>query len=65
MSAKTTWNQHGTFVATRNEASLEFVCDRCLQPKISKVVVEWTAANGTTKHICNGCYGRLLSGVPL
>ena len=65
MSTKTTRNQHGTFVATRHDASLEFVCDRCLQPKISRVVVEWTTANGTTKRICNGCYGRLRSDIPL
>lgn len=65
MSTKTTRNQHGRFVATRHEASLEFVCDRCLQPKVGKVVVDWTMPNGTTKRICNACYGRLMSGVPL
>jgi hypothetical protein len=65
MTAKTTRNQHGTFVATRHDESIEFVCDRCLQPKVGKVVVDWTPTTGRTKRICNACYGRLLSGVPL
>lgn len=65
MSTRTTRSGHGTFEMTRHDSSLEFVCDRCLQPKITKVIVKWTAANGMTKSICNGCYGRLMSDVPL
>jgi hypothetical protein len=62
---KTTNNVHGSFVMTREEIPIEFICDRCLQPKTAKVIVFWTSANGTSKRICNGCYGRLLSEKPL
>jgi len=66
MSAtKTTHNDHGQFVMTRRDESFELVCDRCLEPKITKVEVTWTTVMGQTKRICNGCYGRLLSGKPL
>ena len=63
--AKTVRNKHGTFVMTRQNQSFELLCDRCLEPKITKVEVTWTTPEGRAKRICNGCYGRLLSGVPL
>jgi len=64
-SEKLTKNAQGAFRLTRQDKSQEFVCDRCLEPKISKVMVEWTDTNGRVKTICNGCYGRLSSDVPL
>ncbi len=62
---KVVTNEHGRFVFVRENLSKKFVCDRCLQPKVSKIQVEWTNKQGIIKQICNGCYGRLVSGVPL
>ena len=64
-SQKETENSFGKFVVTRHDSSQQFVCDRCLQPKIAKVVVEWTLGQKGMKRICNGCYGRLSTGAPL
>ena len=59
-------NEHGDFILTRSDQSIEFVCDRCLQPKFAKIQVSWTPFDSQrTKIICNGCYGRLSSGRPL
>jgi hypothetical protein len=58
-------NEHGTFSITRHDHSIELVCDRCLQAKVTKLEIIWTTTSGTRKKICNGCYGRLRSGVPL
>jgi hypothetical protein len=58
-------NEHGTFVLTRHAESFGLVCDRCLKPKITKIAVEWTTPGGNTKRICNRCYGRFVSGIPL
>lgn len=49
----------GQFRLTRQPTSQQFVCDRCLRPKVSKVIVEWHNAAGTVRSICNGCYGNL------
>ena len=59
-------NEHGRFQLTRAEESQDFVCDRCLKPKRAKVSVRWhEAATGRAKTVCNACYGRLRSDVPL
>lgn len=42
------------------DESIEFFCFRCGKRKISKKYAEIQVA-GSTKKICNGCYGRLLS----
>lgn len=62
---RTTHNEHGTFHVRRESASAGMVCDRCLEPKVTKVVVEWTTPQGLRKQLCNGCYGWLTSGKPL
>lgn len=64
-TARQTASEHGTFVLTRYEHRIEFVCDRCLQPKVTRLDVIWTNPAGSRKRICNGCYGRLMSGIPL
>ncbi len=57
-------NEHGTFQLTRAEESQNFVCDRCLKPKQSRVSVWWhETATDRTKTICNGCYGLLRTGI--
>ena len=48
-----------TYVST--DENIEFICDRCLRPKISKKYVEYVAENGKKKRICNGCYGTICS----
>jgi hypothetical protein len=58
-------NEHGTFTLRRSPHNQTFVCDRCLRPKDAKIQVEWTDVHGHKKMICNGCYGRLVSGTPL
>ena len=59
-------NEHGRFQLTRAEESQDFVCDRCLKPRRSRVSVWWhEAVTDRTKTICNGCYGQLRSGVSL
>jgi len=58
---KTVVGDAGTFLYRRNDCSQEFVCERCLNPKIAKIVVQWTDQAGRRKTICNGCYGRLQS----
>ena len=46
-------NEHGTFQLTRAEESQNFVCDRCLKPKQSRVSVWWhETATDRTKTIC-------------
>jgi hypothetical protein len=54
-------NQFGDFVVIRHDISVQFVCDRCLQPKVTKIVVTWVDKQGKEKTICNGCYGLLSS----
>jgi hypothetical protein len=49
----------GTFQLTRRDESIELVCDRCLEPKITKITVAWTTPSGVHKTVCNGCFGRL------
>ncbi len=49
----------GTFVLTRRDERTQFVCDRCLEPKITKITVAWTTPTGGHKTVCNGCFGRL------
>lgn len=63
--SKTSINEHGSFEITRGSESKNFVCDRCFKPKIAKVSVEWKDKQNNVKIICNGCYGRLVSGIPL
>ncbi|WP_430811615.1 MULTISPECIES: hypothetical protein [unclassified Carboxylicivirga] len=58
---KKTVNPLGTFLVERKEKPVEFVCDRCLENKKSKNVVEWQTIEQETKRICNGCYGYLIS----
>jgi hypothetical protein len=64
-NARRNANEHGSFRVTRHDRSIELVCDRCLQPKVTKLEIVWTTAAGARKTICNGCYGRLRSGLPL
>ena len=55
-------NENGTFQMTRAEKSSGFDCDRCLQPKQSKVTVAWfEIETEREKVICNACYGMLRS----
>ena len=42
------------------DESIEFFCFRCGKRKISKKYAE-ILVDESTKKICNGCYGRLLS----
>jgi hypothetical protein len=58
-------NQYGTFILERFEENREFVCDRCLRPKVTRIIVRWTPTVGSPKAICNGCYGWLSAGKPL
>lgn len=60
-TVKTTKNEVGHFIFYREENSMEYVCDRCLRPKITKVRVQWTDRSGVIRNICNGCYGTLLA----
>jgi len=56
-------NKHGRFQFTRADKLQDFVCDRCLKPKRSRVFVRWyVAGTDGPATICNGCYGYLLSG---
>jgi hypothetical protein len=52
-------NSLGEFQMLRHAESQNFVCDRCLRPKTSKIVVTWVHKDSDTKTICNGCFGRL------
>jgi len=58
-------NQHGIFTLRRFPDNQTFVCDRCLRAKMAKIQVDWVDVHGRAKSICNGCYGRLVSGTPL
>ena len=42
------------------DENIEFFCFRCGKRKISKMYAE-IQMDGSTKKICNGCYGLLLS----
>jgi len=60
MAGKVTENHNGRFVFQRHTESQGFVCDRCLEPKVAKIVVEWSKESVTAvKKICNGCFGKL------
>ena len=60
MNEKRSSNVYGNYVMRRFDEMHSFVCDRCLEPKSSKIEVEWEdPASGRTKTICNGCFGRL------
>jgi hypothetical protein len=62
MKEKRSSNSHGDFVFRRHDEQRNFVCDRCLEPKVAKIVVEWVSqTSGDAKRICNGCFGRLSS----
>jgi transcription elongation factor Elf1 len=61
MEKKTTKTSQGIMEYTRNDNSIEFTCERCNSLKKSKINVKWKTNDGTTKTICNGCYGLLLS----
>ncbi len=62
MTEKRTRSSNGPFLMRRLPERVEFVCDRCLQPKITKIQVQWTdPRTSQAKVICNGCYGRLMS----
>lgn len=54
-------NKLGRFELERRDKSDGFMCDRCLQPKISKIQVVWRKPDGAVKTLCNGCYGRIVS----
>jgi hypothetical protein len=58
-------NANGVFVFQRHDEEQRFVCDRCLRPKVARIMVSWTMPAGVAKVICNGCYGRLVSTTPL
>lgn len=60
-TVKTKTTEIGSFVFRREEERLEYVCDRCLRPKTTRIRVKWTDRNDVKRHICNGCYGRLLA----
>ena len=49
-----------TYEYKKLDESIEFFCFRCGNRKISKKFAE-IQVDGSTKKICNGCYGRLLS----
>lgn len=49
-----------SFEYVKLEESIEFFCARCGKRKISKKYAQFED-NGTTKKICNACYGNLLS----
>jgi hypothetical protein len=62
MTEKHTSNASGSFTMRRSDERREFVCDRCLKPKTSKIQVAWDDRRaGETKTICTGCYGELLA----
>lgn len=58
---KKTVTSLGTFLVERKEKPVEFFCDRCLENKKSRNIVEWQTIEQETKSICNGCYGYLMS----
>jgi hypothetical protein len=62
---KKTENENGSFVFYRGDVVESFVCERCMKSKTAKIKVDWTDSKGQLKVICNGCYGRLQSPVPL
>ena len=59
--SKQTRNEHGEYVFERLDDTAQFVCERCLKAKVSKIVVKWRTPEGEEKKICNGCYGFLMS----
>lgn len=61
MKTQTTKFSQGVLEYTKNDISIEFICERCNSMKKSKIVVKWKSNEGITKTICNGCYGNLLS----
>ena len=58
---KQTSTSAGTFVFRRHTEAQEFVCDRDLLPRKTKIVVHWTTLEGIERTICNSCYGFLMS----
>ena len=44
------------------EESIEFFCARCGKRKVAKKYAQFTD-KGSTKKVCNGCYGNLMSKV--
>jgi hypothetical protein len=64
MREKVVENSLGRFTFRRYSESRNFVCDRCLEPKVSKVEVAWERdSESIPKTICNGCFGQLSSRV--
>ena len=51
----------GTFVFRRYTEMQEFVCDRDLLPRRTKIIVHWKTPEGVERTICNSCYGFLMS----
>ena len=49
-----------TFEYIKLDASIEFFCVRCGKRKVAKKYAQFTDS-GTTKKVCNGCYGNLMS----
>jgi hypothetical protein len=58
---KQTSTSAGTFIFRRHAEAQEFICDRDLLPRRSKIVVRWTTPEGAERTICNSCYGFLMS----
>lgn len=49
-----------SFEYIKLEESIEFFCARCGKRKVAKKYAQFID-KGTTKKVCNGCYGNLMS----
>lgn len=53
-------NERGKFTYRKHDSSQEFVCDKCLEPKVSKNKIEWIDNTGKERIICNKCYSKIM-----
>ena len=56
MDERLTENSHGEFRMVRHVEVQNFVCERCLRPKTTKLVYTWDNKNSGLKIICNSCF---------
>ncbi|MFI9492136.1 hypothetical protein ACIG8K_11280 [Streptomyces halstedii] len=56
-----TYPPEGGLQLYRVESATSFICSRCHERKTSKIIA--TNNNDADQLLCNGCYGRLRSGV--
>ncbi len=62
MDTITSKTEKGVFHYSKIDKPIKLYCEYCMKNTTSNTIIKWEDVEGSSKLICNSCYGSLLFG---